>query len=58
MLDYVLYYCYVYTYINVILIYFLWIGPCVALLHVSVTFVIYFLIIEVYDYDKNNILKI
>jgi hypothetical protein len=43
MLDYVLYWCYLYTYIDVILIYFLWIGPLVALFHVSI---IYFLIIE------------
>jgi hypothetical protein len=41
MLNYVLYYCYLYRYIDVILIYLLLIGPFVALLHVSVTFLLY-----------------
>jgi hypothetical protein len=59
MLNYVLHYCYLYTYTDVILIYFLWIGPFVALLHISFYIsVMYFLIIEMCDYDKNNILKI
>jgi hypothetical protein len=60
MLDYILYYCYLYTYIDVILIYFLKIGPFVALLHVSVTFLSYTSHCwnALYDYDTNNILKI